>query len=202
MKRKHTNFRRAWWAAISLLFALPAFAAHNPGWRSYGGHGDGYAISFPVDARVHTNVQVNAYNALIRVADISGALASANYKGTNLRDASVSLAVSRDTKVVSACSAGKAANGESAEGSIMLDGVPFFRFASDDAGAGSRWQWTIYRAVHNGACYEIVESMVWGAIENYPVGAVKPFDRQHIESRLHAISQSFRFPPQPLQSSR
>lgn len=59
--------------------------------------------------------------------------------------------------------------------------------------AGSMGESTIYRAVHAGACYELVEFLYYYNVGTFAPGTVQPFDEAKITSMLHAITQSFAF---------
>lgn len=179
--------------ALLWLIARPAFSTEAQTWRSVSSPSQGVSLSFPSDAVASTAEAVNAYDALIHTSVVAAALNPVSYKGTNLRAASVSVSSSEDPEIVASCRSGKAMKGETPEGTVMLDGVSFARFSADDAGAGSRWSWTLYRAVQQDRCYEIVEQLSWTVLENYPAGAVKAFDRARIEAQLHAITRHFKF---------
>jgi len=188
-------------SALLGLLAWPAFAVEAQKWRSVSSPSQGVSLSIPDDAVASTAVSVSAYNALIHTSVITVALNPAGHVGTNLRAASVSVSSSQDPAIVAACGSGKAVNGETLEGTATLDGVLFTRYSASDAGAGSRWSWTMYRAVRQHRCYEIVEQLSWAVLENYPAGTVKAFDRAHIEAQLHAITHRFKF-DQPAPPSR
>jgi hypothetical protein len=151
----------------------------------------GFTLSYPVKAAVETDAQENGQLDVIPVAAIVVSPDLAAFKGTNLGDASVSVGVSEDATIVAACSAAKAAQGEKPAGTVTLGSVKFARFTFEDAAMGNRYASTLYRAVDGGACYEIAEFVHWAAIENFPAGAVKEFDRAKVDAELRAITRSF-----------
>ena len=52
---------------------------------------------------------------------------------------------------------------------------------------------TIYRAVHAGACYELVEFLYYYDIGAFTAGIVQPFDEAKVVGMLHTLTQSFAF---------
>jgi len=177
-------------AALLLATSLfPVLAADSPA-KAYNDR-HGFSLRIPVNAGVENDTQENGQLDMIPTAAVVVKLDLADFKGTNLGEASVSVGVSDDATIVAACSAGKPAQGEKANGSATLGGVKFNRFAFEDEGAGNRYDSTIYRATSDGNCYELVEFLHFAAMENFSPGALKQFDRAKIEAELHAITRSF-----------
>lgn len=166
-----------------------AIAADDPSKLYNDRHG--FSLRVPVKASIQTDTQENGQLDMIPTAAVVVTLDPANFKGTNLGAASVSVGVSNDPSVVAACSAGQAAQGEKPSGTATLGGTKFTRFTFEDAGAGNRYTSTIYRATSGGNCYELVEFLHWAPIENFSPGAIKEFDRAKIEAELGAITRSF-----------
>jgi hypothetical protein len=177
-------------AALLLATALSsALAADDPAKVYNDRHG--FSLRVPLTASVETGTQENGQLDMIPTAAVVVTPDLANFKGTNLGTASVSVGVSNDPTIVAACGAGRAAQGEKPDGTATLGGVKFTRFSFEDAGAGNRYTSTIYRATSGGNCYELVEFLHWAAIENFSPGAIKEFDRAKIEAELRAITRSF-----------
>ena len=112
---------------------------------------------------------------------------------TNLHEAAVFIGVSTDPAVVSACTSAIPSKGESASGTAMIAGAQFTRLTQFDGAAGSMGESTIYRAVHAGACYELVEFLYYYNVGAFAPGTVQPFDEAKIKGMLHAVTQSFAF---------
>ena len=177
-------------ATLFLATALsPALAADSPT-KTYNDR-HGFSLRIPANAAVENDTQENGQLDMIPTAAAVVKLDLADFKGTNLGEASVSVGVTNDPTIVASCSAGKAAQGEKPDGSATLGGVKFNRFAFEDEGAGNRYDSTIYRATSDGNCYELVEFLHFAAMENFSPGALKQFDRAKIEAELHAITRSF-----------
>ncbi|HLI20662.1 MAG TPA: hypothetical protein VKV32_06070 [Stellaceae bacterium] len=183
-------------ASLSLLVLGTAHAA-DPAAALYSDPQYGFSLRYPQGASVATGDQADGQFDLAGTTAVVVKLDDAAFKGTNLGEASVGVGISDDPTTVTACAAGTPAQGEKATGSVTLGGVKFNRFTFEDAGAGNRYGTTSYRAVKDKRCYEIVEFLHWSAIENYPAGAVKAFDRAKVDAALHAITRSFAFTGKP-----
>jgi hypothetical protein len=183
---------------ILLLAAAlsPAIAADTPTKTYKDRHG--FSLRVPLSASVEPDTQENGQLDLIADAAVVVSIDPNDYKGTNLGNASVSVGVSKDPDIVAACGAGKAAQGEKPAGSATLGGIKFTRFTFEDAGAGNRYDSTIYRATSGSNCYELVEFLHWAAMDNFSPGAIKEFDRAKIEAELHTIVSSFALTGRPL----
>jgi hypothetical protein len=183
----------SYFLAASLLTAAlsssSALAADSPT-RAYNDR-HGFSLRLPLKASVETDTQENGQLDMIPIAAVVVTPDLAEFKGTNLGAASVSVGVSTDPTIVAACSAGQAAQGEKPDGTATLGGIKFTRFTFEDAGAGNRYTSTIYRGSSGGNCYELVEFLHWAAMENFSPGAIKEFDRAKIEAELSAITRSF-----------
>lgn len=177
-------------AVLLLTAAVSSALAADSATRAYNDR-HGFSLRIPLKASVETDTQENGQLDMIPTAAVVVTLDPANFKGTNLGAANVSVGVSNDPTIVAACNAGQAAQGEKPDGTATLGGVKFSRFTFEDAAAGNRYTSTIYRASSGGNCYELVEFLHWAPIENFSPGAIKEFDRATIEAELGAITRSF-----------
>jgi hypothetical protein len=178
------------------MFSRPGIA--DPSTRSYVDSQLGFSLRFPTDAVVTVgqgtldSSPVYNYDPITQTPAIVIELSPDSYKGTNLGSAGVYVGISNDPNIVSTCT--DAVDGEqNASESVKLNGVRFARFSVDDGGAGTLLHWTSDRAVVRGnSCYEIVEWLSWGEIDNYDPGTIREFDKKIIENQLSAIRQSFK----------
>jgi hypothetical protein len=178
-------------AALLLCAAAlaSAVAADSPAKLYSDPHG--FTLRYPANATLAANEPENGQLDLTSTAAVVVSPNLDAYKGSNLREASLTVGVSNDAATVAACADGKAAQGEKPTGNATLAGIKFTRFAFEDAGAGDRYASTIYRGVSAGDCYELAEFVHWETIENFSPGTVKEFERPKIEAELHAITRSF-----------
>lgn len=60
-----------------------------------------------------------------------------------------------------------------------------------DAGAGNRYEDTVYAFADGDVCYGLHEFIHYAAIENFDPGAVKPFDRAAIDQAFATLRHAF-----------
>lgn len=119
-------------------------------------------------------------------------LSDSLFKGTNLNEAAVVVGVSSDNDAISKCN--KAVDTQEQDlGTTNINGVSFHAFAATGAAAGNLYESKIYRTIHNGSCYEIVDMLHSGNIGNYPAGSVKEFDKPKFSGILESITRTFIF---------
>ena len=146
----------------------------------------GFAFTYPAFAYID---QSSGDSLTTGAPALQIKLARNTYTGTNLSEASVSVGVTKDQKMVTECL--RAGQTETARGDFVLSGLSFMVFEAHDAAAGNRYDSVNYRTVRDGACVEIRELIHYGVLENYEVGAVKQFDKGVVETELRAITQNF-----------
>jgi membrane-bound inhibitor of C-type lysozyme len=115
---------------------------------------------------------------------------------TNLGEAVFSVGTSSDEKAVKECLIDNLSNGAQ-KSVVVINGVPFTKLVSGDAGAGNRYITTSYRAVQNSQCYAIDYMIHYAVIENFPASSgIKSFDSKKLTATLESIAHSFKFLPQ------
>lgn len=119
-------------------------------------------------------------------------LSSDLFKGTNLSEAAIIVGVSPEENSVQKCGVLFDAS-EQAQGIALIGDSSFNVFTSIGAAAGNTYEFKIYRTVHNGSCYEIVELLHSGNIGNYPEGTVTEFDKAKFSGILENIAKTFGF---------
>ena len=110
--------------------------------------------------------------------------------GTNFSGATFTVGTSADLEALASCT--KAEGGAVAPRTNLGNvGGPWL--AAHQPAAGSRYDTTSYRVVHNAQCYAIEYTIRYGAIENYPEGSVKEFDAEFVTRALDEVARSFSF---------
>lgn len=119
---------------------------------------------------------------------------TSSYINTNLGEAYFTLGASTDPQVISACPDSNP-NGmpESSVGNLTVNGYNFTYHTVSDVGAGNYYEQHIYRALHNGTCYEVIYFIHSSNIQNYTPGAVKEFDRPGLMSKFEKILSTIQF---------
>jgi hypothetical protein len=76
----------------------------------------------------------------------------------------------------------------------IINRVSFLHGISVSVGSGTATTTDVYRAFHNGKCYELSLNFATTQFANYPTGTVKEFtDEDRIRHELTTILDSFRF---------
>jgi hypothetical protein len=156
----------------------------------------GFTVRYPQTATIPTG---GVQDALMVTTNLVVAFTLTLPPGTNLIEADTEIGVSADPAVVSTCTAAVPSRDEKAAGTAIIGGATFTRFTSSDHGMGKTAEYTVYRAVHAGTCYELAE-MLYYEINGFglapgQVDTARPFDETKIMSSLEAITQSFAFAP-------
>jgi len=113
---------------------------------------------------------------------------------TNFSNAFMSIGASTDIKEISSCTSATALNGEVFKGTTNINGYPFTKFYSSDAGAGNFYETTSYRGLLDGDCYALEYTIHSTNIGNYsPKQNIKEFNKINIESEFESMIQSFKF---------
>ncbi|MDO8260730.1 MAG: hypothetical protein Q7T50_04520 [Candidatus Magasanikbacteria bacterium] len=145
----------------------------------------GLSFSYPSEEIVSDNDQ-NQFltkNILNRID-----LSANNFIGTNLGEASFIVGVTSNKAILNICL--ESGIGEEQQANRIINGIDYSVFKSSEAGAGNRFQTLSFRTIKNDRCYEAVEFMHWGDINNYPVGTVKEFDQALIQAKLDKILET------------
>lgn len=142
--------------------------------------GDGFSIRLPKEYHVEEG-QPGAGVVLV--------IASSTWTGTNLAsDTHVGV---RNTREPAACSAGLFLNDRPVTPYEWTDGdVTYSVASSTDAAAGSRVEMTFYALPETNPCLVIYYFIRYGAIENYPEGTVKEFDKAALLREFDAIRRT------------
>ena len=74
--------------------------------------------------------------------------------------------------------------------SVTDDGMTYSVASSSDAGAGNRYEETVYALPGTNPCIGVRYFIHYGVLENYPAGSVKAFDRTALISEFNAIRRT------------
>jgi hypothetical protein len=151
----------------------------------------GFSLTRPASALV-VDQGFEGYLPLTQTAVVAFTLPDQLFAGTNLTEAGVYIGASSSAAAVSQWDAPVADLGEKAAGSEDIGGVTFAVFTSTGAAAGNIYDEKVFRTLHDGICFEIVELLHSGEIGNYGP-EVKQFDRARFAGYLEAIVRSFAF---------
>jgi membrane-bound inhibitor of C-type lysozyme len=123
--------------------------------------------------------------------------APANFQpSTNFGDAKFTVGTSADPKAVKGCLADTSGQGVT-KSVVTINGVPFTKFVSVDAGAGNRYETNSFRTIENQQCYTIEYTIHYAVLENFdPNSGIKAYNVKTVHDTLDGIVNSFTFLPQ------
>jgi hypothetical protein len=88
----------------------------------------------------------------------------------------------------SKCTAGQFLSTKTIKSQIITDGNTSYSVASSsDAAAGNRYEETVYALTGSQPCLAVRYFVHYGAIGNYPDGAVKEFDKKTLINQFDSI---------------
>jgi membrane-bound inhibitor of C-type lysozyme len=153
----------------------------------YESGSNGFSLRYPAN---YTAVSTYTYQEMGPGKSISGVKFSidpAIATGTNLStDSYVSVEEIPNT---TSCTADKFLAGATA--SVLDDGTTQYSYASStDAGAGNRYEEQVFALPGTNPCIAVRYFIHYGAIENYPAGAVTEFNHDALVSQFDAIRKT------------
>ncbi len=113
--------------------------------------------------------------------------------GTNFGGAWFTVGASSVPAALASCLQGTSGAPGATTTRVTIGSATFTKMHSIGAGAGNRYDTTSYRVIHDHACYAVEYTIHYGILENYPPGAVRPFDEQKVRNALESIAHSFKF---------
>jgi len=170
---------------VGCIAVAPA-AADLP--QVYSNNSFGFSLRLPAGFSID---EAYKYQALGQGKDIAGikfTIPESMATGTNLsRDSYVSVEEIPQSAVCNASlfvsSGTKVAD--------LLDGIATYSFASStDAGAGNRYEESVFALPGTNPCVAVRYFIHYGAIENYPVGLVREFDKQSLLNTFDQIRRT------------
>jgi membrane-bound inhibitor of C-type lysozyme len=171
--------------------------AKDPGGLSqvYSNGTEGFSIRYPQGFTPDENY---AYQELGPGKSISGVKFTIDPSiatGTNLGSDSY-LSVEEIPQAQS-CSANLFLDQAGTAKTITENGTDYSVASSTGAGAGNRYEETVYALPGTNPCVGVRYFVHYGVIENYPAGAVKEFDRQSLLSTFDSMRKTLILNPTP-----
>lgn len=163
---------------------------------AYGNGAKGFSIRTPQE---YTVLETYKYQALGPGKDIDGVsfiLPTAVASGTNLsNDSYVSV---EQLPNIQNCTANLFLTNQGISSTEVTEGDMTYSLASStDAGAGNRYEEIVYALPGTNPCIGIRYFIHYGAIENYPQGAVKEFDKQALIKQFDEVRRTLILNQQP-----
>lgn len=175
------------------------------GWQRFRSAGYAFRIDFPQQVSRKSVLNQKALNAGFNLEPETPVWEfklrdPQFYEDTNLIKASLVVHVLRGEEDVQSCSQFKARSKslskEDAAGSpptVEINGVPFWVDETQEGVMGEMYSMITYRAVRNGACYQLTQLIHTRNIDYYEPGTVKEMDREAVVARLDEVLHTFHF---------
>ncbi len=176
---------------------VPEAVEHPP--KTYMNTSIGFTVEYPVVLVPTEDRQQMAASGYLPVCDPETAVvcfpyAKSLFPGTDFEGAAFSVHALPKLKTAAKCDI--VGNGERADGSVVMGGLTYKKFAFGDAAMGHRLSGENYRLFRKGACIQLTTAIFTSAFENYPSGTLERFkdtDRRAIQDILDGMLGSFRF---------
>jgi membrane-bound inhibitor of C-type lysozyme len=161
----------------------------NPGglWEIYASSTSGFALRYPNGFRVDTDYHYQELGPEKVISGVKFIIPRAMESGTNL-GADTYLSVEQLSDVAS-CSA-LLFLPEGKEFTTLEEGMTYSVASSTGAGAGNRYEETVFAFPGTNPCIGVRYFIHYGVIENYPIGIAKTFDRGALLALFDATRRS------------
>lgn len=174
------------WAALSLFPSFRDDSATLP--NTYVNRAQGFSIRYPAG---YAEDDTYIYQALGPGRDISGVkftIPPTLAAGTNLATDSY-LSVEHIAQV-SACTASLFFADPVAVSSVREGEIVYSVASTTGAGAGNRYEETVYALLGTNPCRAVRYFIHSSVIENYPAGAVRPFNHEALLKQFDAVRRT------------
>ncbi len=124
---------------------------------------------------------------------VSFGIEESDYKGTNLsKDSYISVEMISDTSIP--CNVEAFLDNVNYDGTVEEQDNHIFAVASSSsAGAGNRYEQTVYVTPVNTGCSAIRYFIHYTIFENYPEGSIVEFDKRKLLNKFDSIRKSIKF---------
>jgi hypothetical protein len=182
-------FMLAGWYAIMKNQAVVAEPVADVFPQSYEDSGGGFSLHMPLGYIPDPTYAAELSPSLV-ISGVKFRVPAATAAGTNLsRDSFISV---EHIQNVMACSADMFFDGTHETLEVMDQGVTYSVATSSDAGAGNRYEETVYTFPGTSPCIGVRYMVHSSAIQNYDPGTVREFDRVALIAEFDAIRRTLR----------
>jgi membrane-bound inhibitor of C-type lysozyme len=151
----------------------------------------GFSIRYPAGAMVDPAFRYEGLGPGRGIDGVRFSIPASLAKGTNLSaDSYLSVETLPDGNgPASLCSADRFL--EPGAVTIVTDGgTTYTRVTVQDAGAGNRYEQTVFALTGSNPCRAVRYALHWSVFENYPAGSVKRFDRDALVRQFDAMRRT------------
>jgi membrane-bound inhibitor of C-type lysozyme len=171
---------------IGCIMVVPEQAGKNLP-RAYSNSAEGFSIRLPSGYTVDESYKYQEFGSGKDISGIKFTIPKSTAAGTNLgSDTAVTVEEIPQTEN---CAASLFLNQvQASAASTVVDGSATYSVASSTgAGAGNRYQETVYALPGTNPCIAMRYFIHYGVIENYPAGAVREFNEQALLAEFDSI---------------
>jgi hypothetical protein len=161
----------------------------------YESGAEGFSIRYPAGYTVDAQYRYQALGPGKAIGGVSFTIPQAMAVGTNLApDTYLSI---EEIPASARCDARLFLDADSATpaSTKTINGITYSVATSTGAGAGNRYEETVYARPFTNPCIAIRYFIHYNVIENYPQGAVRAFDKRSLVAAFDAIRDTLRIQP-------
>lgn len=181
--------------------------ATDPTPRTFKSPDGSFQFTYPNSYAVYTGDEAEdagrrlSYIAVCENALVCVVYPESKYKGTNFEAASFQVREVDDAKSAKACLTPRVSAPNASDFSVdsekpkrTIDGVLFLHGVRGEGGLGHSMSTDIYRAFHNGSCYELSVNLAVTSFGAFDPGTIQEFkDASRVRDELLKVADSFRF---------
>ena len=157
---------------------------------AYTNSAQGFSLSHPLGFTVNEIYGYQGFGPQETIKGTSFIISASYATGTNLgTDSYISI---EQAPKVSVCAAANFLDpsGGSTSHTYVDHGTTYVTASSTGAGAGNRYEETVYVFPGKSVCYAVRYFIHYGVLENYPAGLVQEFNRASLIAAFDTIRQS------------
>jgi membrane-bound inhibitor of C-type lysozyme len=169
---------------IGCIMVVPEQAGKNLP-RAYSNNAKGFSIRLPSGYTVDESYKYQEFGPGKDISGIRFTIPKSTAAGTNLgSDTAVTV---EEIPKTENCTANLFLDYAPAANTVVDGGVTYSVASSTGAGAGNRYQETVYALPGTNPCIAVRYFIHYGVIENYPAGAVREFNEQALLAEFDSI---------------
>lgn len=164
--------------------------------KTYNNMFDGFSVKYPDGFTIDDTYAYQGIGPDKIIGGVKFTIPTSITVDTNLsNDSYISIESINGIPRTQSCVANLFLGQDVAAQEVVDEGVAYSVGSSTGAGAGNRYEETVYALSKNhtdstGSCFAVRYFIHYGVIENYPVGAVKEFNKQKLLSEFDAIRRT------------
>jgi hypothetical protein len=162
------------------------------GWQSFASSSMGVSIKYPQGYTINNDYVYQNLGPHQSIPGIKVTIASSTAEGTNLSSFDTGVSVEHLTATTTSfqCSADLFLAGAPHAQDISDRGIDYSVASTTGAGAGNRYEETVYAIPGTNPCIAVRYFIHYGVLQNYPKGSVQAFNRETLIKDFDGIRYS------------